>query len=69
MKLIVKKTDNTLSFSAEKCGITFDNIATVLEWRNENPLIQISKPLGMDAVYAILNKVEGIKHAARLTNT
>lgn len=65
MKLIAKEVGNALSFSAEKCGITFNDIATVWEWRNENPLIQISKPLGVSALYAILNELERLKNDKR----
>jgi hypothetical protein len=62
MKIIAKQVGSMLVFDAEKCGVTFHSIAFVYDWRSENPLIYTTKPLGMNAVYAILNEVERLKN-------
>lgn len=45
------------------CGKTFSDCAVVLEPHSLNPLLQVSKPLGVQAIRKILDYLEALGKA------
>lgn len=61
MELIYEEHENNLVVHAKKCGQTFRNIAIVMGFKNEEPLIFVPTPLGFSALSLIIKELERLK--------
>lgn len=48
------RRDRCIDVSAERCGMFFNSVAQIYEEFHENPLMVVSKPLGMSAIANIM---------------
>lgn len=61
VRIIAEEKGRNLVFHVEKCGIRFENIACVYDWKEENPILLMPRPLGINAVQTILNEITRLK--------